>query len=281
LINDIRERKDIFLNASIYVDYENIFKRLQTYGKTPTQIKFFESINKRLKEEYKLNVIDNLVYCNFEKTEFFNSNHQTQLQSLGLQTRHTSNNGKNSADLEMTVDALKTLYKNDKIDVFILISCDRDLIPLIKAIKSENKIAFVLSTKIGFNKIVAEYADFHEFIEDFFDLNEVIPVVSEHEILESANNIKVEDLTSENIEYAVKVSQLLYSSNKWDNRETEPITLNGYSSLISHKLSKLKDDVIEYFQHAHFLMYIDIYYDKDKRELCLSEGQNSQEILEK
>jgi hypothetical protein len=51
--------------------------------------------------------------------------------------------------------------------------------------------------------------------------------------------------------------------------------------LVSSALSKLKNDVIEYFQYAHSLMYINIYYDEDKEELCLSEGQNSQEILNK
>lgn len=89
---------------------------------------------------------------------------------MGLQTRHASNDGKNSGDLELTVDALRVLYKNSNINFFVIISSDRDIIPLLKAIKYENKTSYVLSTQNGFNKTVAEYADFHEYIEEIFNL---------------------------------------------------------------------------------------------------------------
>ncbi|AFM40483.1 hypothetical protein Desaci_1467 [Desulfosporosinus acidiphilus SJ4] len=282
MITSIKERKNTFLSTSVFIDYENIFKRLQSYGKTPTQIDFFNVINKRLEEQYALNIVDNIAYCNFERTEMFDSNHQTELQSIGLQTRHTSNNGKNSADLEMTVDALKTLYKNPKIEVFILISCDRDLIPLIKAIKEENKISFVLSTKNGFDKIVTKYADFHEYIEDIFNLSKEIQVLVGQEltgdkILDSANAINIEELQQEVIDNAKNVSGLLYKSDKWRKHDINPVGLIGYSQLLTNKLSKLRDDVVEYFKCAHALKYVEIYIGEDK-QLYLREGSNSKEI---
>ncbi len=104
-------------------------------------------------------------YGNFEK-KLFQGKHQTALQKLGLQTRHSANNGKNCSDLMLAVDTLTILYKNPNIHVFIIVSSDRDLIPLLKAIKYENKIAYVISTKYGFDPVVSNYADHHEYIED-------------------------------------------------------------------------------------------------------------------
>jgi uncharacterized LabA/DUF88 family protein len=118
------------MNAIVFVDYENISALLKKYGKDPLEIDFFRVIQTKLKEA-NLHIIDFTVYGNFEK-KTFNNKQQTLLRIRGLQTRHTSNNGKNSGDLELTVDAIRALYKNPSITVFVIISSDRDIIPPFK-----------------------------------------------------------------------------------------------------------------------------------------------------
>jgi uncharacterized LabA/DUF88 family protein len=117
----------------VYVDYENIHETLKHYQKDPFEMEFFQTIQKKLASA-GLNVIDFIVYSNFAK-KTLTPEHQTTLRSIGLQTRPASNNGKSSGDLELTVDVLRVLYKNPEVNVFVIISSDRDIIPLLKAIK--------------------------------------------------------------------------------------------------------------------------------------------------
>lgn len=265
-------------NASVYVDYENICELLKEYGKSPLEIDFFSVILQRLRNVHQLNVIDFTVYSNFEKTTE-NGKIQTLIRGLGLQTRHSSNNGKNSGDLELTVDALRTLYKNSTIDVFVIISSDRDIIPLIKAIKYENKITYVLSTKIGFNQIVAKYADLHEYIEDIFELNSIIPKPAVDYLDKSELHFDLQHLRPENIDKAKEVSLLFYNSKVWKKSQEnlEPVSLTGYVSIIAKTIPRMTQEIIEDFKLAHYLEYISLYKDT-KKGLCIREGAKQNEL---
>jgi uncharacterized LabA/DUF88 family protein len=280
--NQIMELKS-FTNAAIYVDYENIYELLKLYGKNPFDIDFFPVIIKKLKNEYRFKIIEFIVYSNFEKKEF-QGRQQTLIQKLGIETRHSSNSGKNCSDLELTVDALRTLYKNPNVDVFVLISSDRDIIPLIKAIKYENKIAFTISTKKGFNLIVTKYTDYHEYIEDIFHLKDA----SHDEVPPEAcqlreSGLKFEDsyrmVTDEDIERAKEVSKLFYGSNVWKKYEQtgEIISLKGYINILAKTVIRNQAQILEDFKLAHHLEYIFIYNDP-KKGLCLKEGPKRVEL---
>lgn len=256
------------LNTYVYVDYENITKLLKKYGVTPIQINFFGKTREHL-ENFGFNIIDFLVYANFDDGQFTKGKCQTELQALGLQTRHTSNKGKNSGDLELTVDSLNVLYKNPFADAFVIISCDRDFIPLIKAIKSENKISYVVSTKIGFNKIVATYADFHEYIENIFD-----------EYIHVDNNIIVEngeESLEDDLNDIIKVCDFFYKSDLYKNKVPQ-IKYNSFSSSVSKALSIKTAQVKQLFKKAHELKYISI-YQGDRNILCLGDGERKDEII--
>jgi hypothetical protein len=117
----ITKGHDCILNAMVYVNCENIFELLKVYyHKDPLEIGLFRVIQSRLAEA-GFKVMDFIVYGNFEKKST-NGNQQTFLQAMGFQTCHASNNGKNSGDLELTVDALKDLYRKPNVDIFVIIS---------------------------------------------------------------------------------------------------------------------------------------------------------------
>ncbi len=269
-----------FTNAAVYVDYENIYELLKSYGRNPFDLNFFPVIIKKLKEKYKFKIIEFIVYSNFEKKEF-QGKQQTLIQKLGIETRHSSNSGKNSSDLELTVDALRTLYKNPNVDVFVLISSDRDIIPLIKAIKYENKIAFTISTKNGFNIIVTKYTDYHEYIEDIFNLNQQNELPGESPA--DPDNIKKEtDISSEeNIERAREVSKLLYESIVWKKNEQfgEAISLKGYVNILAKTIIRTQAQIFDDFKLAHSLQFICIYNDPQKG-LCIKEGAKRRDLYE-
>jgi uncharacterized LabA/DUF88 family protein len=148
LINILQTNRRLnTLSTTVYVDYENIYTILKKAGKDPLELDFFRIIQERLKTE-GLTIIDFIVYGNFEHTPL--NKLQTSLRKMGFQTRHSSNNGKNCSDMELTVDVLKDLYKNKNIEIFVIISSDRDIIPLLKSISAENRLSYVLSTKNSF-----------------------------------------------------------------------------------------------------------------------------------
>ncbi|MGE5558602.1 MAG: NYN domain-containing protein [Bacillota bacterium] len=276
-IPQIMQLKNSHANAAVYMDYDNILELLRKYDLNPMQIDFFPVILKKLKEEHQLNIIDFIVYSNFEKAPFLNK-HQTIIQGLGLETRHSSNNGKNSGDLEMTVDALRTLYKNPSISIFVLISSDRDIIPLIKAIKYENKISYVLSTRTGFNQVVARYADHHEYIEDIFNLTRPAPagIKDSQKVELEINNVSI---TREDIEKAKQVSRMFLDSKvRKSSLETgEAVSLTGYTNILSKSINRFPAEIINDFKLAHHLGYITIYRNT-KKGLCIKDGEKGSEI---
>ena len=277
MVNLLQQKNDL-LNATVYIDYENIFELLKRYGVNPIDINFFPVILDKFKNVYGLNIVECIAYCNFEKKPF-QGKHQTLLQHLGLQTRHSSSNGKNCSDLILTVDTLTTLYKNPNINVFVIVSSDRDMIPLLKAIKYENKFAYVLSTKNGFNPIVTNYADHHEYIEDIFNLTSDMLAPEEDEL---TFNINPDSFYQEDIQNAQEVSKLLYHSNVWKTfeMEGEPVTLKGYMNIIAKKIKRNSSQILKDFEIAHYYQYITIYKDQN-RGLCLKKGDKFNELLDK
>lgn len=270
------EPKNQLLNAAVYVDYENIYELLQKYKVNPLDINFFPALLDRFRDVYRLNIMECIVYGNFEK-KAFQGKLQTILQNFGLQTRHSAKNGKNCSDLMLTVDALTTLYKNPNIQAFVIISSDRDMIPLIGAIKYENKFAYMISTKWGFNPAVSYYPDQHEYIEDIFHLEPGTPTGETTEELELFG----QDLLNHSaIEKAQEVSKLFYHSNVWKvyNKVGDPITLKGYIHIVSKKVGREDDQILNDFKLAHRFKYVTIYRDENKG-LCLTKGDNYQEVI--
>jgi uncharacterized protein (TIGR00288 family) len=262
-------------NAMVYLDFENISELIKCYGKDAIEIDFFTVVQKQIRE-LGLTIVDFTVYSNFEKGGA--AKIQTLIRAMGLQTRHSSNNGKNSSDLELTVDALRVLYRNPNIDLFVIISSDRDIVPLLKAIRYEGKLSLVLSTRNGFNQVVAEYADFHEYLENIFGFTD--PPVEELAPIDTLGDyLYADSITGYMIERAKEVSRYFYDSHIWKRSliSKEPISLPGYIEVIAKVINRLKGDLYNDFKVAHYLHYVTISADKEKR-LFLGEGANKDEI---
>ena len=278
MVSQLIKHKSGLLNAAIYIDYENIFELLHQYGINPLMISFFPVVLDRLKNEYDLDIIECIAYANFEK-KALQGKHLSTLHNLGVDTRHSASQGKNCGDLMLTVDTLTTLYKNHTIDVFIIISSDSDMIPLLRAMKRENKFTILLSTKYGFNPMVSSYADCHEYIEDIFNLTPDM-LIKKEEVERLEILINNDNLNNHDIEKAKEVAKFFYSSNIWKlyEKDGNPITLQGYLKVISPKIGRDAAQVIRDFELAHHYKYVTIYKD-DNKGFCLKKGDNYLEIL--
>jgi uncharacterized LabA/DUF88 family protein len=241
---------------------------------------FFKVIPEKLKEA-GLKIIDIIVFGNFERNTL-NGKQQTLLRAMGLQTRHTSNNGKNSSDLELTVNALRDLYKNLNIEVFVIASSDRDIIPLLKEIKYENKLTYVISTKNGFNPTVIKYADSHEYIEDIFELIPPGEAIENQDALLELIEIDPATVGLAKIRRAREVARYFYKSHIWTQAAIlgKPVHLKGYLDVIGRVVKRSSDDILNDFKLAHCLKYITI-YQHPARELCLKEGNRKPGILKR
>jgi uncharacterized LabA/DUF88 family protein len=251
-------------NVNIYIDYENLTELLKLYQTNPISINFFPVILDKLMNDYNFKIVDCIAYCNFEKRSL-NGSIQTTLQKLGIQTRHSGTGTKNCGDLLLTVDALLALTRYPNINGFVIISSDRDMIPLLNAIKADGKITYLLSTRCGFNKVMAESADYHEYIEDIFHLK--LPSEEAEQEYES------------DIVKAREVSRFLYRSNIWRNHEItgELITLKGYALLIEKMVNRTPFQITKDFEAANLFGYIKIYNDPQKGP-CLEKGDNYDRI---
>lgn len=164
---DIRGKDNKDVNAAIYVDYENVLMRLREYNLHPVNdLDLFKNIAEEIRG-FGINIVKYIAYANFDDFDLKKTD-QSKIQSFGVDTRHTSRLGKSSSDIDLIVDALYDLYKNSNIHLFIIMSNDKDYIPLLKAIRLENKTTLLISTRNGFNESIKIFANYHVYIENIF-----------------------------------------------------------------------------------------------------------------
>jgi uncharacterized LabA/DUF88 family protein len=260
-----------------YIDFENISELLKKSGHDPLEMNFFKVIQEKLKEA-GLNIIDIIVFGNFEKNTL-NGKQQTILRALGFQTRHASNNGKNSSDLELTVNALRDLFRNPNIEVFVIASSDRDIIPLLKEIRYENKHSFIITTRNGFNPTVIKYADSHEYIEDIFELTPQDPAIENQDALSELTGIDPATVGLAKVRRAREVARYFYKSHIWTQASIlgKPVHLKGYLDVVARVIKRSPDDILNDFKLAHCLKYLTI-YQHPARGLCLKEGEQMKRL---
>ena len=271
-----------FFNTKVYVDFENIYTILKKSGHDPLEIGFFEVLRRKMEAE-GMYINDFIVYANFEQAPL--NKYQTVLRKMGFATRHSAIEGKNCGDLELAVDALRDLYTNQNLDIFVIITNDRDFTPLLKSISAENKISYVFSTKSSFNPVLLNFSAFHMYLEDLFNLGDLeTPVTSVKTLTVNQDLIDpaVTDplgagaptIDQDQIARAREVAFYFYRSKIWrkSSLDGKPITLKGYLDVIIRVLKRSADELLSDFRLAHSLKYLTIFQDQHKGE-CITQGE--------
>ena len=80
-------------------------------------------------------------YADYEKLRSSVSNAQTNIQKKRVTPKHVfssssgSQNRKNAADIELGLDALEIVFKSPEVNEYVIISADKDMIPLINRLR--------------------------------------------------------------------------------------------------------------------------------------------------
>ncbi|MBD5559044.1 MAG: NYN domain-containing protein [Clostridia bacterium] len=148
------------VNAAVFIDYENVYRALLKQRTNVLRCAFFEKLRKWCADRGR-RLVRTVVYCNFDIRDLHESYHQSVLQNYGVETVHTSNQGKNYADMKLTIDVLTSMYSNDNIDEFFIMSNDKDMTPLLNTIRANKRAVALITTGDAYNPAVCEFADTH------------------------------------------------------------------------------------------------------------------------
>lgn len=160
----------IMNNVAIYIDYENVYKSLAVQYKNLLREGFFEKMQQWCKNR-QLRIVKIVAYCNFDNEDLHESYHQTLLQEYGVSTIHTSNRGKNYADMQIAIDAINDMYLNQNIDQFIIMSNDKDMSPLLNTIKSNKRKSILLTVGDTYDYALCNVPDEHISIDEIFSVD--------------------------------------------------------------------------------------------------------------
>lgn len=174
-MDDVKHHE--LVNVAVFVDYENVYKTLLEQNQNLLRLAFFEKLREWCKNEGK-RIVRTAVYCNFDNIDLHESFHQSLLQSYGVETIHTANQGKNYADLKITIDVLTAMYSNDNIDEFFIVSNDKDMTPLLNVIRANKRNVSVVTAGELYNEALCAFADRH------IRLEEIVQTKMEHRILD-------------------------------------------------------------------------------------------------
>lgn len=216
-------------NVAIYIDYENVYKTLLRKNMNLLRLGFFEKIQKWCKGK-NLRIVKIIAYCNFDNKDLMESRHQTRLQEYGVNTVHTSNRGKNYADLQITIDALNDMYINENIDEFIIMSNDKDMSPLLNTIKLNKRKVTLLTVGHSYDFAMCNVPDEHITLDDILS----IKMDEELYIQRVENDVQenLENYAKSNLEAAIKKkSSFKHIEIKYyvENQDT-------YSSIMEYEL---------------------------------------------
>lgn len=221
----------------VYIDYDNVWITCKNkYGIDIFEKNFIDKIKAFcIYNNYSVNEI--IAYGNFDNYIMSKDNHQTKLQINGIQTRHVMN-GKDSADIAIVCDALEKLYlTNRSIEVYIIISCDRDITSLINKIKSQGKEVCLITLAVNIDwDVMKNYGDKHFWFESIINIQFEIPKAKS--ILDSKKFI--EELEKEIVERGTDIKYSLWCKTLLKNYSISQSELDNIrDELISKNLIEL------------------------------------------
>ncbi|HBY97902.1 MAG: NYN domain-containing protein [Ardenticatenaceae bacterium] len=163
-----RQRKDV----ALFVDFENVYISVRAvYEQNPN----FESIIEKAQEYgrliiarayadwYRYQRVTNALYANGIEPVYVPTYYYGQERKKGSAI-------KNSVDIHMVIDAMRTVYTHSNIDTYIFVTGDRDFIPLINAIRQKGKECIVVGVAEAASSHLAQSADefifYHQLVDN-------------------------------------------------------------------------------------------------------------------
>ncbi len=163
-------------DVAVFVDFENIYISVRNkYDVNPN----FESIREKCAEFGRVTIAR--AYADWYRyPRVTNALYANSIEPMYVPTyyydREEGRTGKpikNSVDIHLCIDAMKTLYAHPNIGTFVLVTGDRDFIPLINTIRQHGKRTVVIGVAEAASSHLAQSADEFIFYRSLLDEREL------------------------------------------------------------------------------------------------------------
>lgn len=159
------------VKAVVFMDYENIYWSMkQQYGMIPNPDRLIASLRELVNQRHESGPICLMhAYADFDHEEFRGL--LSGLQRRSVEPRHVFSKNyedgtrKNAADIEMSLDCLEMMYTRDDIELFVLVCGDRDMIQVIRKLRSRGKMVHVVAVEKTMSKDVMSFVDHFTTVE--------------------------------------------------------------------------------------------------------------------
>lgn len=180
------EGNAIVAKVATFIDYENIRLRLAEKGVDVDKIDFVLKFKSYLLAN---GIGDSLlfVYDDFENPFYKNKEHLNTFAGQGINTRHVLCN-KDSADIEMCLEAFEVCLTKD-IEKIVIVSCDRDMFPLIKKIRQYGKVIILSGATFNTSNYIIKFVDLFIPMEEVSGIGYDKDYIIKKDIIDSAKRI--------------------------------------------------------------------------------------------
>jgi hypothetical protein len=132
------------MHAAVFVDFENLFLSLKNREELTGQrirdlcLGILEHLKSKLQAD-KAPMVLGRSYAAFDTYPGMEVAHDLALMGFDPQYVLTGHAGKNSADVQLACDVCRVLYRRPDIDAIVIVSGDRDFIPIARQVLEENR----------------------------------------------------------------------------------------------------------------------------------------------
>jgi hypothetical protein len=132
------------MHAAVFVDFENLFLSLKNRNDLTGQrirdlsLGILEQLKVRLQAD-KAPMVLGRSYAAFDAYPGMEVAHDLALMGFDPQYVLVGHAGKNSADVQLACDVCRVLYRRPDIDAIVIVSGDRDFIPIARQVLEENR----------------------------------------------------------------------------------------------------------------------------------------------
>ncbi|MEM7200018.1 MAG: NYN domain-containing protein [Planctomycetota bacterium] len=132
------------MHAAVFVDFENLYLSLKSRNDgtgvrtRELSLQILEGMLARLRKKGHPMVIGRS-YAAFDSYPGVEVAHDLALMGLDPQYVLISHSGKNSADVQLALDVARVVFRRADIDLIVIVSGDRDFIPLARQVLEEGR----------------------------------------------------------------------------------------------------------------------------------------------
>lgn len=170
------------------------------------------------------------------------------LAAAGFELQTTVNQmSKNLADMQMVVDAMETLIEGHDFDTYVLVTGDRDFMPLVQALRKRGKVVIGIGVKHTSSKSLMNLCDKYVYYEDL-----LAGMQLQDDQVEDLLKTALEELLKENEAVpasALKQTMQTLSNGTFSQSRFGKMSFTKFLEKYAHLVTTYREDTTVYVQH--------------------------------